>query len=286
MIKYNDKTIVDGKYNSEFINKMMYNGREVHRRFIADGEPTPPVPPTPPTPIGKYFTIVFLENGDFRYLKDVNSGDLYYSLDEGATWSLIENNITYSFNEGDRVAMKGNVVSTIAHSCGMLYSTVSAKVNLEGNYMSLKYMDDFEDKTEFPSAEYIVTERSTPLCWVMLHSLKIVDASKMIIPLQRIPEYGNVFRSLLGEQKEMIASPILATETLTTYVLGGCYRELFKGDSKLNKVICLAKNNLNNSTMAMWLQNAAATGVIYKDPQADWSNAPIPSGWTLEDYQG
>jgi hypothetical protein len=38
--------------------------------------------------------------------------------------------------------------------------------------------------------------------------------------------------------------------------------------------------------MTNWLQNAAATGVIYKDPQADWSNAPIPSGWTLEDYQG
>jgi len=57
MIKYNDKTIVDGKYNSEFINKMMYNGREVHRRFIADGEPTPP------TPVGKKFIATY-SNGD------------------------------------------------------------------------------------------------------------------------------------------------------------------------------------------------------------------------------
>lgn len=60
MIKYNDKTIVDGKYNSEFINKMMYNGREIHKRFIADGEPTPPVPPTP---VGKKFIATY-SNGD------------------------------------------------------------------------------------------------------------------------------------------------------------------------------------------------------------------------------
>ena len=90
MIKYNNKNIELMNHTDDLVNKVMYMDSVAYKRM--NGEPTPP--PVPPTPIGKYFTIVFLENGDFKYLKDSNSGDLYYSLDEGATWSLIENNVT------------------------------------------------------------------------------------------------------------------------------------------------------------------------------------------------
>lgn len=101
MIKYNDKTIVDGKYNSEFINKMMYNGREVHKRFIADGEPTPP------TPVDKKFIATYSDGKTHTIECDGNS-------------TLVHKNVKPNEHEYDFrkmvTAVIGDCVDTIGES--------------------------------------------------------------------------------------------------------------------------------------------------------------------------
>ena len=82
---------------------------------------------------------------------------------------------------------------------------------------------------------------------------------------------------------KMTKSPILRA----AYIGGNAYKEMFKGNGNLIEVTCLATSGRGTGT-SDWLLNVSSTGVFRKDSSVTWDTGTshIPSGWTVEDYNG
>ena len=80
----------------------------------------------------------------------------------------------------------------------------------------------------------------------------------------------------------LTTAPVLPATTLVE----NCYREMFRGCSKLNYIKCLATDISANKCTYSWAYAVASTGTFVKNPNmASWTTGVngIPSGWTVLD---
>lgn len=104
---------------------------------------------------GEYLTFTAVENTTFSFNRSKPANDIYYSLDDGVTWTILaSNSSTPTVTIGNSIKWKGEMQEQ--HTVNGLYGVgtfdSSGKFNCSGNVTSLIYGDSFisELQTEVP----------------------------------------------------------------------------------------------------------------------------------------
>ena len=85
--------------------------------------------------------------------------------------------------------------------------------------------------------------------------------------------------------ENLTTAPELPATTLANY----CYYYMFYDCSKLNKITMLATDISASSCLSYWTPGVASSGTFIKHPNMTslpTGTSGIPSGWTVQDYQG
>ena len=80
-----------------------------------------------------------------------------------------------------------------------------------------------------------------------------------------------------------------APELPATTLADSCYNSMFKSCSKLNKITMLATDISTSNDLYEWVYGVASNGTFIKHPNMTslpTGTSGIPSGWTVQDYQG
>ena len=101
-----------------------------------------------------YFTIVVTVGGDVTWTGTGNNA-LYYSKDNGTTWSEPSVSITLSVNEGDKVLWKGETSPIDEDGIGRFNGSTDVRYTVEGNVMSLLFGDNFKTQTSLENKSYV-----------------------------------------------------------------------------------------------------------------------------------
>lgn len=102
------------------------------------------------------------------------------------------------------------------------------------------------------------------------------------LPAQELAPFC-YFEMFYGCDK-LVESPILPAKTLSE----DCYRNMFYSCSSMNKITCLAVNNIEDATM-YWVEGVSSNGEFIKSPEATWNTATyenlfkgIPKNWIIK----
>lgn len=96
-------------------------------------------------PITDYFTVEALEDG-LQITFESTTGNLYYSLDNGSTWTSIAASLTRvapAINKGDIIKFKGSLNTNDDKGLGFISSKNSKKYAVKGCLASLVYGDNY-----------------------------------------------------------------------------------------------------------------------------------------------
>lgn len=192
----------------------------------------------------EYLTIVALED-DFTFHTSY-SGNVYYSLDSGTTWTAARGSgyvESISVNTGDKIMFKGNITR-----CHIASRHFNSKYNIEGNVMSIIYGDSFIGKTSLSGAT---------LYELFAGDDGIINAKNLILPATSVPASG--YSEMFSNCDSIITAPELPATTLGEYcykwmfnnceslisapsrlpattLAYGCYRNMFQGCTSLTSV--------------------------------------------------
>lgn len=168
----------------------------------------------------QYLTFEVLEPGQFGVESAGADPDLYYSSDDGATWSSIQaGQYTETFSAGTKVIWKGTQYSN-AYGVGRFNS--SCNFNVSGNILSIIRGDNFSQYTEMPytSNGYGI------LCHLFEDCKKLIRADKLCLPTNTSYRcYGCMFRGCTS----LITPPQLPATTISNY----SYEYMFYGCTSL-----------------------------------------------------
>ena len=229
----------------------------------------------------KFLTIVSLEDSNVIKWRTNDSSlkrTIYVSTDDGATWGQVTSSTSgatlATLNEGDRLLIK--YASSAAYSTGSYYCYFSSTKNfkVEGNIMSLTTDGDFStiDTVDAYAFKYLFADCT-----------KLKDASNLILPATTLAAY--CYERMFSGCSGMETGPkILPATTLTTscysYMFSRCTslttapeilatnlgsssqnmgqcRYMFSGCSSLNKIKCLAVNNITTYNLQSWVNGVA-----------------------------
>ena len=244
-----------------------------------------------------YFTMVVTVGGDVAWAGRENNA-LYYSKDNGTTWSEPSDGMTLSVNEGDKVLWKGTGYSS--QGLGVFSGSTNLRYTVEGNVMSLLFGDGFKGKTSLEdkndaflkifynnknitSAENLSLPATT-LAYSCYNSMfygcsNLVYAPK-VLPATTLAD--NCYADMFRDCTSLVTAPVLPATTLANY----SYYQLFLGCTSLNYIKCLATNISALNCLSEWVRNVASTGTFVKAASmTSWSTGTsgIPSGWTVAD---
>ena len=213
------------------------------------------------------FTIVALEDGTMDIALPSGATFMNYSLNDGA-WVDNTEDIALEVKANDKVKLKANAISV-----SNIFD-LSMPFNAEGNIMSLLYGNDFKDKKTIESERcFAYTFKET----------NIVSAKNLILPATTLTDtcYGGMFYYCTS----LIEAPELPATTLATW----CYYGMFDGCSSLNKITMLATDISASNCLYDWVNGVSSSGTFIKN--SAMTSLPsgingIPSGWTVQDYQG
>lgn len=92
---------------------------------------------------------------------------------------------------------------------------------------------------------------------------------------------SNCYNSMFRDCTSLTTSPDLLAATLEEK----CYYAMFRGCTLLNRVKCMASNNVNQDNTFVWLRYASPTGTFIKKAGVQWASNynGIPSGWTVQE---
>jgi hypothetical protein len=146
----------------------------------------------------QYFTIESLQ--DSNVITATKSGSqrspiIYYSLDDGETWSnqtLSSGTITFgTINTGDKIIFKSNSATWASAWNGYNKFNGSKNFKVYGNVMSLLNGDNFINNSEFTAGS------AFNLCGLFYETKTIIDASNLILPATTLCEssYNGMFRA-------------------------------------------------------------------------------------------
>lgn len=200
MIKYNLNNINDWYHDNADIVKVYYNGNVVYHK-VSGG-----------TGGGgyesQYLTLRILTGGTV-----VLPADLFYSLDDGQTWTETTlNDRTINASAGDSILLKGE---SAVYSY-LVSTTSTAYYDVEGNIMSTQYGDDFEGQT--------VLIRYITGAFQQTH---VVNAENLILPATTLVD--TAYHEMFHGCTSLLTAPELPATTLTDY----CYQAMFEGCTSL-----------------------------------------------------
>lgn len=250
-----------------------------------------------------YFTIVVTVGGDVTWTGTGNNA-LYYSKDNGTTWSEPSVSITLSVNEGDKVLWKGETSPIDEDGIGRFNGSTDVRYTVEGNVMSLLFGDNFKTQTSLENKSYVfynlfynnkgltsaenLSLSATTLaddCYYGMFSgcTNLVYAPKVLPTTTLAFEcYCSMFNGCtsLTTAPELPAtaltnncytdmfygctSLVTAPELPATTLASGCYNNMFSGCTKLNHIKCLATNISASDCLSLWVTNVASTGTFVK----------------------
>ena len=247
-----------------------------------------------------YFTMVVTVGGDVAWAGRENNA-LYYSKDNGKTWSEPSDGITLSVNKGDKVLWKGETTPINGNGIGAFNGGTDVRYTVEGNVMSLLFGDDFKGQT---SLEYKAFYR------LFYNNKNITSAENLSLPATTLANscYYGMFHSCtsLTTAPELPATTLAdscyfymfdyceslvpAPELPATTLVGNCYESMFYGCTSLNYVKAMFTTDItqNDSYTNGWLIDVSATGTFVGNAEASWldnftkSDSTVPEGWTIE----
>lgn len=213
-----------------------------------------------------YLTFDIIDDGTIKYS---DGSPIYYSIDDGATWTEIDG-ASFNVSAGDKVLWKGTngYYGNASHS---KFEGSTARFNVKGNIMSLVYGDNFVGQTTL-SEMYAFTS--------LFKGLNIVSAKNLILPATTLTQscYWNMF----AECASLTTAPELPATTLA----GGCYNTMFYNCYNLNYIKCLATDASITNYTANWVSGVPSSGTFVKAASMnDWPTGVngIPQGWTVVD---
>ena len=219
----------------------------------------------------RYLTFIARSNGTFCYSNGQQTFYLFYSTDNGKTWSEPLNDITINVVTGDKVLWKGFISTTFTMPGS--FSDSTAQFDIEGNIMSLFYGDGFIGQNSFQPYQ---------ICYNLFMNTDCLDASNLILPTDTTTSYnGYAFYGMFEGCSRLTKAPTLAATTLTF----SCYRRMFFGCNNLNYIKMLATDISATDCLTDWVYNVAANGTFVK--AASMTTLPIgesgiPNGWTIQ----
>ena len=245
-----------------------------------------------------YLTMIVTVGGDVTWTGTGNN-TLYYSKDNGTTWSEPGVNITLSVNEGDKVLWKGETSPTDEDGIGVFNGSTDVKYTVEGNVMSLLFGDNFKGQTSLEDKSYIFYN-------LFYNNKGLTSAEKLSLPATTLADscYSNMFSGCtsLTTAPELPAttlanscyvymfdgctSLVTAPELPATTLANSCYVYMFHSCTKLNYIKCLATDISASVCLYSWVTNVASTGTFVKNPNmSSWptGTSGIPTGWTVVD---
>ena len=174
-----------------------------------------------------YLTFVALQDGQFGFNTSI-SNVISYSLDEGKTWTELENGShTPTVTAGNKIMWKGEL-EEIDERNGVGSFGSSGRFDVQGNVMSLLYGDNFEEQTNTSRLVYL-------FCKVILqlevgneyYPCAVVNAKNLVLPATTLSAYcyGRMFYNC--------TSLTTAPELLATTLAEGCYNGMFDGCTSL-----------------------------------------------------
>lgn len=177
----------------------------------------------------KYLTFVILENM-LIYVHDVG---IYYSKDNGNSWTRKELGEYIDARAGERILVKGTW-STVSEN-GRFDSGGRGKCIVEGNVMSLLYGDEFVGKTTMDS----YCSLDSLFNYYDYGCVNIISAENLVLPATDL-QPGCYYGMFNGCSELVTAPTILPATTLTD----GCYRRMFYHCTKLKNIPVLPATTL------------------------------------------
>ena len=177
-----------------------------------------------------YFTMRVTVGGDVTWT-GIQNNTLYYSKDNGKTWSEPSVNITLSVNKGDKVLWKGETSPT-DNGIGAFNDSTDVRYTVEGNVMSLLFGDDFKGQTSLENKAFFK---------LFYKNKNITSAENLSLPATTLADfcYSNMFSGCTS----LTTAPELPATTLATY----CYQMMFYGCTSLTTAPELPATTLANS---------------------------------------
>lgn len=213
-----------------------------------------------------YFTIEAIDDNLSFQIGDTENPTLYFSLDDGATWT---NDAIFSLSSGEKALLKNTGAIDYETSP---FEVTGGRFNLEGNIMSLIYGDDFADKTDFGNYNEVFRQ--------FADYTGVVNAGNLVLPATTLR--GGCYESMFEGCTSLTTAPVLPATTLDV----SCYSGMFNGCTSLNYIKMLATDISAEWCLRNWVGEVAESGTFIKD--ASMTTLPtgdsgIPSGWTVVD---
>lgn len=229
----------------------------------------------------KYLTFEAIEPMQVKFVGTSYSGtknQLRYSLDNGATWEILDDD-TYTpyIHSGDVILFKNvGTLHPIENGGIGTFETNGGKFVLKGNVMSLLFGDNFSGQTSLSGYSYAFRN-------LFENCTNLISAEDLAMPATTLANwcYAYMFEGC----SELVTAPMLPATTLSER----CYYRLFHNCSMLNNLICLATDVSANSCLEEMLGNVDRVGVFTKNQNATWMEEEqyenvIPKDWTIVDY--
>ena len=166
-----------------------------------------------------YFTMVVTVGGDVAWAGN-NYNTLYYSKDNGKTWSEPSDGITLSVNKGDKVLWKGETTPINGNGIGTFSGGTDVRYTVEGNIMSLLFGHVFKGQTSLGNKSYAFYR-------LFYGSKNITSAEKLSLPATTLA--NNCYNSMFEYSTSLVTAPVLPATTLAD----NCYESMFGGCSSL-----------------------------------------------------
>ena len=251
-----------------------------------------------------YLTIVSLEdNNDIgwhvaRIVEEQYDWfkEIIVSTDNGATWNTYEPSTNNegtklaTLNKGDKLLIKGNnTCYGYSRSDQVILGNrfvSSGYFKVEGNIMSLIYLDDFIGQTTLPADDAFTA--------LFYNCSKLMFAENLILPATTLTQYcyRDMFRgctSLAYAPKILPATTLInecykrmfyecstlmkAPELPATTLLGLCYYDMFNGCSSLNYIKCLATEISEFLCTTAWVRSCNSANFSGRWQPLKYSNS-------------
>jgi len=151
----------------------------------------------------------------WRSPSGASANTVYYSLDDGSTWSSLSSGGTVTVNKGNKIYWKASGLTATTQGIGELrnHGYSSFKYDIEGNIMSLVYGDDFANNTGLTQDYQFLGLFSSPV---------VVNTKNLILPATSLTK--GCYYSMFVDCYNLVTTPVLPATTLAEYCYGSMFR--------------------------------------------------------------
>ena len=293
--------------------------------------------PFNPTSLTEYLTFEIISGGTIYW----KSGDasfsrtIYYSKDSGTTWasitsttggteistingdavifkgdnstyneanSFFTNHTKFTFSDGMRLNLRGNIMSLINSTNFSNLDTLVADYTFDGLFaggdailnarelqlpaivLSMEcYGGMFQGCKSLTTAPELPATTLAQSCYSnMFFGCSALTTAPSILPALSISQKDACYAEMFTGCKSLITAPELPATTLGKY----CYSGMFEDCTNLQYVKCLATDKSAEDCTYGWMRNVpSGQGTFVKHKDATWGRGynDIPSGWTVID---